>query len=720
MTQAINERPQPDSIRFHLRPVPGPFTFATRLMSTLHFSAREDERAALRFHVCHLASALAGIAALAMCLTATAREDTASAPKRLKRSDSFLGIHFDFHAGKDCVEVGKNTTPDMIESIINQVRPDYLQIDCKGHPGISSYPTKVGNPAPGFVGDPLRVWRDVTARNGVALYMHYSGVWDSEAIAQHPAWGVVNADGKINPNATSRFSAYEKELIVPQLRELAGTYGVDGVWVDGECWASAPDYSDPALKAFREATGFGDIPRKDSDAHWREFLDFNREAFRQYLRRYVSAVKATHPKFQLCSNWAFTDHMPEPVSAPVDFLSGDYSPQNSVNSARISARYLARQGQPWDLMAWGFTTQPGQGGRTLKTAVQLEREAAMVMALGGGFQVYLGQKRDGSVHLERIPVMAEVAKFCRARQEFCHHATQVPQIGLLYSTAAHYRRINGLFSREPSPLQGTLEALLESQQSVEVLGEHNLTGRTKEYPLIIVPEWEYLEPKFHQELVEYVAKGGNLLLIGPGPVGLFREELGVKFEEAPRRGALTLSRKEQTSPMKTIAQGVALPSGARAFGSLRETAQSSGKSIPAASVAHLGRGTISALYFAFSQNYLETYDETARQFLCDLVRELLPEPMVEVSGSKDVEVVVNRLRRNLSINLVNTSGPHRTEPIIDTIPEIGPLTVMLRQKSKPAHIRMQPEGKDLEFEWRAGVARVTIPKLAVHEILVVE
>src|SRR5208282_1217206 len=98
----------------------------------------------------------------------------ATLPKRLKRAESFLGVHFDFHAGPDCTEIGKNTTRKMIEDVINQVHPDYLQIDCKGHPGLSSYPTKVGNAAPGFVGDALRLWREVTAERGVALYMHYS------------------------------------------------------------------------------------------------------------------------------------------------------------------------------------------------------------------------------------------------------------------------------------------------------------------------------------------------------------------------------------------------------------------------------------------------------------------------------------------------------------------------------------------------------------------
>lgn len=278
----------------------------------------------------------------------------AATPARLKRGESYFGIHFDFHAGQDCKEIGRNTTPEMVEKIIAAARPDYIQIDCKGHPGLSSYPTRAGNPAPGFVGDPLRVWRAVTARRGVALYMHYSGVWDSEAIRQHPEWGAVNADGTVNGNATSFFGPYADRLLVPQLRELAGEYGVDGAWVDGECWASVPDYGARALEAFRAATGIQDVPRKAGEAHWFEFLEFNREAYRKYLRYYIAEVKKTHPELQLCSNWAFTDHMPEAVCAPVDWISGDFSPQDAVNSARFSARYMAHQGKPWDLMAWGF------------------------------------------------------------------------------------------------------------------------------------------------------------------------------------------------------------------------------------------------------------------------------------------------------------------------------------------------------------------------------
>lgn len=647
---------------------------------------------------------------------------TAANPKRLRRADSYFGLHFDFHAGPDCTEVGRNTTPEMVERIIEAAHPDYIQIDCKGHPGFSSYPTKVGNPVPGFVGDPLRIWRDVTAAHGVALYMHYSGVWDSEAIRQHPDWAVVNADGQPNKNATSFFGPYAERLLIPQLRELAGVYGVDGAWVDGECWASPPDYGAAALKAFKEATGIEDVPRRPGEPHWFEFLEFNREAFRKYLRHYITEVKRTHPDMQLCSNWAFSDHMPEPVCAPVDWISGDFTPQDSVNSARLSARYLVHQGKPWDLMAWSFITHGElRNGSRQKSAVQIEREAALVLSQGGGFQFYHNQRRDGSVPEEFLPSIREVAEFCRARQPFCQGAVPVPQVAFLYSTASHYREINSLFGRDLSRLAGTLQALIEGQQIVDVVSESSLRGRMSDYPLIVVGECDYLEPPFKQQLVDYVRNGGNLLLIGPQAASLFASELGATLEAAqgePRH----LAWEGAMSPTRDQTRVVNLPATATAFGELYDTNERKAPSHPAASITALGRGRIAATWFSFSRGYLANRAPQMRSFLNALVHELFPEPRVQVTGSSHVDVCVNRLNDKLAINLINTSGPHwdQEKPLIDAIAPIGPIQVVIRQATAPERITRQPEGQPLEFDHRDGVVRVTVPRVPIHEILIVE
>lgn len=663
---------------------------------------------------------LLSLAALDWPVGAPAADAT---PPRLKRTESFLGIHFDFHAGPDGKEVGKDTTPEMVNAILDNVKPDYIQIDCKGHPGYSSYPTKVGNPVPGFVGDPLRVWRDVTAARGVSLYLHYSGVWDSRAIELHPEWAAINADGSTNKNATSVFGPYVDRLLIPQLRELAGDYGVDGMWVDGECWATVPDYGAAAVAAFRKETGFDPVPRKPGEAHWFEWMEFQREAFRKYLRHYLAEVKRTHPKFDIASNWAFSDHMPEPVSASVAFLSGDFSPQNSVNSARFSARCLANQGVSWDLMAWSFANVK-TGPRQNKSALQLQREAALVLAQGGGFQAYITQRRDGSVDLAKVEPMAEVAKFCRERQELCHRAVVVPQVALLYSRASHYRQSPQLFTPN-SPavrsLRGVLQGLVESQHALQIVSEHHLRGRMTDWPLIVLPECEFLDADFRYELVAYVKQGGRLLVVGPKAAAPFAKELDVvPGGAATARGSVRLEKGASKAEFATPWQGVKPGSTAQSFGSFRLANDTNAPTYPAATLAPLGKGAIAAVWLNLGERCADEKTPTAREFLDALARELFPKPMLEVSGSHDVDISLTRNHGKLQIHFVNTSGPHASEPFVDSIALVGPLQVTLRSGSRPKHVTLEPGGRPMEFIHANGETRFTVAGVPIHSIVVVE
>ena len=591
-------------------------------------------------------------------------------PNRLRRDQSFFGIHFDFHAGDDCNEIGKNTTPGMVQTIIDLVKPDYIQTDCKGHAGYTSYPTKVGNRAPGFVGDPLRVWRDVTARNGVALYMHYSGVWDTRAIELHPEWAAIHADGTRDKERTSVFGTYVDQLLIPQLKELAGDYGVDGVWVDGECWATIPDYGERSLRLFQESTGINDIPKSPSDPHWYEWMQFHREGFRKYLRHYIAAIRSEYPNFQICSNWAYTHHMPEPVSAAVDFLSGDYTANNSVNSARFAGRYLAFQGTPWDLMAWSFSYNPFP--REQKTAIQLKREAAIVLALGGGFQAYFTQNRDGSVRLDEMQVMAEVAKFARERQPWCHHSVQIPQVALLLSSSDYHRNAQSLFPQYKGKSQGVLQCLLESQYSVDLISEDMLAPDMSRFPIIVIPEWENISPVFCNDLVEYAKGGGNLLLIG----------------------------RETSEKFATLVDS-----------------QIQGDEFTSKS---LGKGKIGFLPLAIGAEYEKSGNITLREQLNNAVRTMFPNPLVEVSGSPWIDVSTSQLKGKRLVHLVNSSGNHNEAGIIQSIEPVGPLKLTICCDSKPTKITLQPEGKICDFDYADGKAQVKIEKINIYDILVIE
>ncbi len=646
-----------------------------------------------------------------------------SLPRRLKRSESFLGIHFDFHAGDDCSEIGKDVTPEMVADMLKLVKPDYVQCDCKGHPGQSSYPTKVGNRAPGFVKDPLKIWREVTAAHGVALYLHYSGVWDEAAVKKHPNWARLNEKGEVDNRLTSVYGAYVDSLLIPQLQELATEYQVDGVWVDGECWAQERDYRPEVLQKFQQQTGIQEIPRKMDDPYWFEFSQFNRQGFRDYLKHYVTVLHQSQPDFQIASNWAYSSFMPEPVTIDVDFISGDYSAKNSFNSARLEGRCMVHQGKPWDLMAWSFTWTDGL--YSTKPLVQLKQEAAVVLALGGGFQAYFPQKRDGSIRKWQMPIMAELAKFCRERQPFCHKMEMVPQIGLIFSAEALYRKSRKLFgswSGETQALSGILRCLLDGQNVVDIVSEHHLTpDRIQQYPLLIYPEWGYIAPDFKKVLLQYVEKGGNLIVIGPEPIALFEKELNIQLIGEPVEQVNGLAIDGFMAGLKSRYQPVKLGDNVAPFGEIYSNNDFYGETQVAASIARYGQGKLAGVYLNLGERYFNSATTVSRDFLTGLVNSLFPTPLVVMTGSHSVDVSIGRKNNKLMINLVNSAGPHANEKInvFDDLPAVGPLSLTI-SSPKPRQVLLQPTNKSLKYRYENGKIQLTLPKLEIYDIIEIE
>jgi len=113
-------------------------------------------------------------------------------------AERYFGLHFDFHADTNTIDVGKYMNQAEIEKMLADVKPDYLQVDCKGHKGICSYPTKVGTPSTNFIKDPMRIWRDATKKYNIPLYVHYSGVWDKACAWKHPSWVRLDENGKVD------------------------------------------------------------------------------------------------------------------------------------------------------------------------------------------------------------------------------------------------------------------------------------------------------------------------------------------------------------------------------------------------------------------------------------------------------------------------------------------------------------------------------------------
>ncbi|MEI6140547.1 MAG: alpha-amylase family protein [Mariniphaga sp.] len=644
----------------------------------------------------------------------------AQKPKeKLKRADCFFGVHFDLHASEDITNAGQTLTTEMVDTFLTKVKPDFIQIDCKGHPGISSYPTKVGFHVKGFDKDPLKLFREVTEKNKVALFMHFSGVWDGKVVKEHPDWSTVKANGERSTEKTSFFSPYLDTYMIPQLKELSD-YGVDGAWIDGECWAVEPDYGEASLSRFTKETGITEIPRKSSDKYYPEFMEYTRKLFREHLQKYITAIHAYNPKFQITSNWAYSSLMPEKVTVDVDYLSGDVTPQNGVYRSAFEARCLAPQGKPWDLMAWGFSWNGGKMPMSIKSSVQLEQEAAEIMAMGGGVQFYYQQNRDLSLKPWLATSLSEIGKFCRERQQFCHKAKAIPQIALLYPTASYLKHGTRPFSNSTNTLQGAMNLILDGQYPVEILMEQHLQGKMSQYPLIVIPECIDLETSFVEELRTYVAMGGHLLVIGSESAKIFQKELGIKTLENIDEGTAFIAANQKIGSLRSSLLNVGLMPEAKVTSNFYNSSDFVDKSTKiASSVNQVGKGTIAAVYFNAGSSYLEYKSPVLRDFIANRIGELFSDPIVTVSGSHLVHLAVNQLKDKTYVNLINVAGEHTNQAAIgyDEIPALKDLSVSIKTLKRPSRILLQPEGGELKFDYQDGTSKVKIANLAIHSIL---
>ena len=645
--------------------------------------------------------------ATSLLLPAMVRAEAAKPRKR--RADSFFGLHFDLHPGPADPALGRDVTDAMVEKLLATAQPDFVQYDSKGHVGWLGWPdSKAGPSAPHIVNDSLAVWRKITERRGVALYIHFSGVWDSQAVERHPDWARLDAAGKPDGNTTSTFGPYVDELMIPELREAATRYALDGAWVDGECWAVAPDYSPRALAAWKAKTGYDDAPRGAKDANWPEWLEFQRERFRGYVRHYIDALHESHPGLQIASNWMYSTLAPEEPTLPVDFLSGDYLGNAAISAARLDSRYLGQTGKPWDLMAWGFSTTEGETGYVHKSAVQLQQEASVVVAQGGGFQIYYNPSREGHLEDSTIAVMGKVAAFCRERQAFSHHSETVPQVGVVFSRESLYATSNRLFGGWGSavaPAGGWLDALLDSQYSVDVLPDWKLEQAAARYPVLVMPDWPAPGEKTLVAVKRYVERGGTAVLGGARNAAWW-----LASDAKPTQQAAFVGGGEVLASMGGEWLDVA-PSGAalvieRRYSSMNTELESK----PAALLVKLGRGTAILVPGPVGQLYAASHAPAVRDFVRRLLRGRFT-PLVEVKGPPSIEVALRRHSGKLYVHLLNLTAMQESSEYkaIDFVPEVGPIRLDFPQGA-PRSVRLLPAARELR-------APYTVERLHVHAAL---
>ena len=228
-----------------------------------------------------------------------------------------------------------------------------------------------------------------------------------------------------------------------------------------------------------------------------------------------------------------------------------------------------------------------------------------------------------------------------------------------------------------------LERLLELNYSVDVFLEKTLTEKIDSTKAIVFYRCGEWSDELKLKVAEFVQNGGSVLLIGNESV----DELGGVLDKSEKS---PLADKDETWFLDLYRYG-------------------SGKIV--AFPTPVGS----------PQEFIDANGETFNDYLALAVRTVFPTPIVQFDNPLPIDVSIRRSQTGqLTVHLVNVSGPHEQAGILDSIEPIVNVKTTLNLDKKPQRIRLEPSGIDLAFKWEDGRAEFDIPSIPIYEIITIE
>ncbi len=643
--------------------------------------------------------------------------------------DAFFGIHYDLHANAEDTSLGKELSVKHLIERWRDIKPDWVQCDCKGHPGYTSWPSNTGSTSPGVVNDSLALHREATRRLGIKLGMHYSGVYDRRAIELHPEWAAIDAEGKRSEISTCRLSGYTRELMIPQFMEIIQEYDVDGFWVDGDNWCATPCWCDACRAEFEKRTGVKNIPQNENDENWHEWLNFHRDLFTEYVTEYASAVFREKPDCLVCSNWMYSLRQPEPVKAPVDYLSGDYSPNWGSQRAALEGRFLDSRNKTWDLMVWGKTKNHIRKDThyNMKSSEHLCQEVSEVVALGGALMIYVIPQRTGWLNGWEHEIVRKVADFARQRKELCFKSKSLSDAAIGHLSSHFYRHNMPLFNfgEAHQPIEGAMDALLENHLSTDVIPQDTLRKRLRDYKLFVLPEQTHLDDELVSILEEYAENGGTVLASGAHLSCEHPELFGCEPSGAAMKYPAALPVEDKAfcmcgewMPVKTKPGTEPLVYALKSLDPEKDASRN-----VVATVRRVGKGSIAAIHGPIFKSYFLEHGLLVRKFIGGILKQLSISPLVKVDAPPYLEIINRKNHGKTIINLINRGATEtfsETRFVSEEIEPIRNVSLSIALSEKPKSVTTVPDDEEFKCDYSNGKLEIKLSQVHIHTVIAIE
>lgn len=654
--------------------------------------------------------------------------------------------HPDFHIPGD-IDVGEGFDGDAYARRLKENGVDAVAFFAKCHYGHSYYDTKVGYRHPRLKKDMLAEIVKGCRAHDVGIVAYFSVFLDTMAVEHHPDWRLQATDNKVDAGFDSGNylpvcvnSPYRDELFIPQSIEVVTQYDVDEVFYD-TMTGFKPCFCDHCKTKFGKP-----IPSSAEDDNWLEYVRWYRECYDSFFATVAEKVHEAKPDIDMAFNWEWGVRKPIDPPAHITRISADLIPTGTVASSLT--HYMAGTGYPFDYMSGRFLH--GLGDWNSSTPETIKYTASATIANGGSYYIIDRQLPDGTLEERAYDMMQEVFGFVQARRDVVEGTTHMDEVAVLHSHD-HLMGDELQFFPEPNTrkeraeaFEGVSRMFMHHARHYTALGTDALRKRATDYPVVIIPETEFIDSDTVAALTSYVNAGGSLLITqseDPDQVNNDMLELaGVSYEghselyygyferpdqepAAARGHWANITPAQDATELVAAIEPVKAGKGGAKFGhGLAPAGAYEGRAV--VTERKLGTGTVIYVAMPAFKQYWQNQNPYVSELIFSLVDRLLPRPVARVETRAQVEMVAVRKDDNLIVHLVNHSGRERLlgywYPLIEYMPTIRDIPVRIRVDDARPAIRFVPSGKTADYEVKDGYAVLNVKELEFMESIVVE
>jgi hypothetical protein len=593
-----------------------------------------------------------------------------------------------------------------------------------------------------------------------------------EVRSAHPDWISVAADGTPRRHwANSELwiacalGPYNFDFMDQVHREIVSMYRVDGIFSNRWAPQGGDCYCVHCQKNFRATTG-RDLPRTTDRFHpsRREFLEWRKARLTDLWKKWDASVRQISPQARFVPNGP-----PDMKTAGelADIQFADYQARRGLMPPWANGRRAKEYRSVMDRRPIGGIFSVGlEESYRWKDSVQSEPEIRVWVAEGtaNGMRPWV-TKFSGVLHDRRwLPIVERIYQWHFTHERYLRNEKPLARVALLHSeqTATYHQGV-AAGDRHQDHVLGMYHALVESRVPFELVHEAFLTPeRLAPFKLLILADAAALSNDQCAAIRDFVSRGGSLLATFAtslfDEVGNRRDDFGLsdvfgvsyggRIEGPMQNSYLSLDADAKTRRRHPVLNG--LDDAPRIVnGVFRVEVRPKGEfpspltliptypDLPMEDVyPRVEHTDTRELYLREQGRSRMVYfpwdiDRTIWDVMCVDHLKLLqnavawaanePQP-VEVEGPGILDVSIWQQKESVTVHLVNLTNPMMMKgPMREAIP-VGPLRLRIRlpEGAKVKKVQLLTAGTELRDRPVAGLLRVTVPSVEVHEVVAVD